>query len=62
MTEKQKELLSEAYDLEAMSNVLKTNLSRAYRNGDGVHAQDVARCTEMHVRAVRLQELAEGME
>lgn len=61
MTEKQKALLSEAYELEAMSNVLKTNLTRAFDNGQGVQAQDVARCTMLHNKAVRLQEMAEGI-
>ena len=62
MNEKQKALLSEAYDMEAMSNVLKTNLQRGYDSGKGVQAQDVARCTQLHNKAVRLQELAEGLE
>lgn len=61
MKEKQRGLMAIAYELETMSNVLKTNLSRNYINGVGVQSQDVGRVTELHNKAVRLQELAEGL-
>lgn len=61
MSEKQTELLTIAYDLMTMSNVLKTNLKRSYECGGGVQAQDVARVVALHENAVKIQELAEGV-
>ena len=61
MTDNQKEILSISYDIEAMSNVLKTNLKRGYDKAHIVQAQDVERVVSLHENAVRLQELAEGI-
>lgn len=62
MTEKQKELMAIAYELETMSNVLKTNLLRGYDRAHIVQAHDVDRVVQLHETAVRLQEIAEGVE
>lgn len=61
MTENQKELLSISYDLATMSNMLITNLIRSYKDGPGIQSHDVARVTELHNKAVRLQELAKDI-
>ena len=58
MTENQKQILTIAYELETMSNVLKTNLKRLHNTGLGIQSQDVERCVLLHEKAVALQGLA----
>ena len=60
MTENQKQILTIAYELETMSNVLKTNLKRLHNTGLMVQAQDVERCVLLHEKAVGLQGLVKG--